>query len=108
MRSNFFDELVLDNDRRRVRAAGPIDWIDQDRGETVVEFRATIRQNGVTAEGKRGPFKRDEDAEWWCDADTRNSQRFARGVEADAEGIIVVKTPSGLTEIPWNDRVTLT
>jgi len=107
MKSNFFDELELDNDRRRVRAAGPIDWDDDDRGEQVVEFRATITQNGVSAEGKRGPFKRGEDAEWWCDADTDDNQRFEPGAAA-ATGIIVVKTPSGLSKIPWDDEVTLT
>jgi hypothetical protein len=107
MKSNFDEELPLQNDRRRVRAAGPIDWATDDRGEEVVEFKATITQNGVSAEGRRGPFKRGEDTEWWCQADTDDNQRFEPG-PATAKGVIVVKTPSGLGEIPWNDEVTLT
>jgi hypothetical protein len=106
MKSNFSQTLELDNDGRRVRARGPIDWATDNRGEEVVEFRATITQNGVTAHGERGPFKKGEDSTWWCDADTNGGLSLQPGV-ADATGTILVKTPGGLSEIQWPDTVTL-
>jgi hypothetical protein len=107
MKSNFFDELELDNDGRRVHAGGPIRWkADPDRDEQVVEIKATISQNGVTARGKRNSLKRGQDPGWWCHADTDDNQQLEPG-SAEAKGEIIIKTPSGLTTIDWDDEVQL-
>jgi hypothetical protein len=67
MLANFDERLDIEGDqRRKVRAAGPIHWDEIPPAIEHVRVKATITQGQAGGTETCGPYKRG-DGRWWCD-----------------------------------------
>src|SRR4051812_16497872 len=105
MKPNFDSPLPLDNNNRRVDAAGPLDWEGATgQCEVAVTITQTVNGHTVTARGDSSSYNSPEPT-WQADADTDNNQQLQPG-SAQAAGILTLTDPTR-PPVRWTEIVQL-
>jgi hypothetical protein len=101
MRANFYPQLTLGDDLRKVDAAGPLNWDEIPAEVERLTVIAVINQNGVHGRSTSREYKReDREREWWCEVRADRGADFAPG-PATCAGTLFVTRPDGLEPWPW-------
>jgi hypothetical protein len=101
MRANFYPQLTLKDQRRKVDAAGPLNWDEIPLDVERVTVIAVINQNGVRGRSRSREYRReDREREWWCEVEAEDGATFASG-PAPCAGTLYVTKPSGSEPWPW-------
>jgi hypothetical protein len=105
MKPNFNSPLLLDNDNRRVDAAGPFNW-EGATGQCEVAVTITQSLNGstVVATGDSSSYNAPQ-PNWQADADTVDNKQLQPG-SAIAEGVVTLTNPSR-PPVRWSQPVEL-
>jgi hypothetical protein len=101
MKANFYPQLTLNDDRRKVDAGGPLNWDEIPTEVERLEVIAVINQNGVRGRSTSREYKRqDDEREWWCEVRAERGGAFAPG-PAPCAGTLVYTRPDGIEPWPW-------
>jgi hypothetical protein len=101
MKANFYPELTLRDDRRRVDASGPLNWDEIPVEVARVAVVAVVSQDGVRGRGSSREYRReDRDREWWCEVELESGDAFGPG-PAPCAGTLYATWPDGLAPWPW-------
>lgn len=101
MKANFYPQLTLNDDRRKVDAGGPLNWDEIPPEVERLEVIAVISQNGVRGRSTSREYKREDDErEWWCEVRAERDGTFAPG-QAPCAGTLVYTRPDGIDPWPW-------
>jgi hypothetical protein len=101
MKANFYPQLTLTDRRRRVEAAGPLNWdeIPAEIGRLAVV--AVITQDGVRGRGMSREYRREDgEREWWCEVNVEFGDEFRPG-PAPCAGTLFATRPEGVSPWPW-------
>ena len=106
MKSNYHSPLRLDDNGKRIRAAGPLLW--DTPNEERIRVISTITQGTAIATGTSGDRQRNDD-EWDYDARVADDGDAFEPGQATAVGVIQVVEPDGRVGLlaPWTQVVTL-
>ena len=101
MKANFYPQLTLKDRRRKVDAAGPLNWDQIPSDVDRVTVIAVVAQNGVEGRSATREYRRaDGEREWWCEVEIETGNAFAPG-PAPCAGTLYVTRPGGITPWPW-------
>jgi hypothetical protein len=101
MRANFYPELTMRDERRKVDASGPLNWAEIPAEVARIAVVAVVSQDGVRGRGTSREYRReDQDREWWCEVDVERGSAFAAG-PASSAGTLFATAPDGVTPWPW-------
>src|SRR5689334_23683396 len=99
MRANFYPELTMRDERRKLDASGPLNWDEIPVEVARIAVVAVVSQDGVRGRGTSREYRReDQDREWWCEVDVERGSAFAAG-PASSAGTLFATAPDGVT--PW-------
>ncbi len=80
MKANFYPQLTLKDRRRKVDAAGPLNWEEIPAEVGRLAIVAVVTQNGVRGRGTSREYRReDQEREWWCEVEVETGDAFAPG-----------------------------
>jgi len=103
MKANFYPQLTLDDQHRKVAAAGPLNWNEIESDVERLKIVAVVTQGGVHGRAISREYKRrDNDTEWWCEVEADNGGNFTPGT-APCAGTLYYTRPDGVTPWPWPD-----
>jgi hypothetical protein len=103
MKANFYPQLTLRDRRRKVDAAGPLNWDEIPAEVERLMIVAVVTQGSVHGRSTSREYKRsDAEPEWWCEVRAENGGSFAAG-PAPCAGTLYITRPDGITPWPWPD-----
>src|SRR4051812_2851630 len=80
MKANFYPQLTMRDDRRKIDASGPLNWDEVPAEVDRLAVVAVVTQAGVRGRGTSREYLRtDEDREWWCEAEVESGDAFGPG-----------------------------
>src|SRR3954469_4138095 len=101
MKANFYPQLTLKDERRKIEAAGPLNWNEVPPEIGRLAIVAVVTQDGVRGCGTSREYRREDgEREWWCEVEVESGVAFAPG-PAPSAGSLYATRPAGLSPWPW-------
>jgi hypothetical protein len=101
VKANFYPQLTMRDERRKVDASGPLNWDEIPPPVSRVAVIAVITQDGVRGRGTSREYRRDDhDREWWCEIEVERGNAFSPG-PAPCAGTLYATGPDGPAPWPW-------
>jgi hypothetical protein len=103
MKANFYPQLTLTDECRRVAASGPLNWDEIPEDVERLMVVAVVTQGSVHGRCISREYRRiDAEPEWWCEIEAENGDTFAPG-PAPCAGTLHITRPEGVMPWPWPD-----
>lgn len=99
MKTQFDDPLELSSDRKRIFAAGPITWSQNDQGHHC-QINVTITQGAVSAPGSTGSYGTNDDT-WECHVDAPDGAEW-QVAPVQCRGVVTMSDPPPADQ--WPDQ----
>jgi hypothetical protein len=101
VKANFYPQLTMRDEGRRVDASGPLNWDEIPADVARVAVVAVITQDSVRGRGASREYRRDDaDREWWCEVEVESGDTFVPG-PAPCAGTLYPTGGDGALPWPW-------